>query len=189
MCMAFRLALEESVLKTPGKAEWKEISNKFMEIWQFPNCLGAVGGKHMRIQAPPESGAQFHNYKSFFSMVLMATCDAQYKFTTIDIGQYGRHMMRPYPRRSLQTDEHRIFNYRLSRARRTIENAFGILCSRWQILHQPLRMSPTNAQNLFAALCVLHHFIMVGEEMKAPQDHQYVPPNFLDRELQDGTVD
>ncbi|XP_052129021.1 uncharacterized protein LOC127750705 [Frankliniella occidentalis] len=142
-------------------------------------------------------------------MVLMATCDAQYKFTTIDIGQYGslsdggvwgnsdfsldrnngRHMMRPYPRRSLQTDEHRIFNYRLSRARRTIENAFGILCSRWQILHQPLRMSPTNAQNLFAALCVLHHFIMVGEEMKAPQDHQYVPPNFLDRELQDGTVD
>ncbi|XP_028045777.1 uncharacterized protein LOC105836995 [Monomorium pharaonis] len=42
--------------------------------------------------------------------------------------QLSDYLLRPYPGRSL-TDNRRIFNYRLSRVRRTIENTFGILVS------------------------------------------------------------
>ena len=97
------------------------------------------------------------------------------------------YMMRPYPKREL-TDDSRVFNYRLSRARRTIENAFGIMTARWQILHKPLRMSPLNCENLFKAIVVLHNFVMMGEEHVAANERLYVPPNFLDVEEFDGSV-
>ena len=98
-----------------------------------------------------------------------------------------RYMMRPYPRRAL-TDEKRIFNYRLSRARRTIENTFGILTARWRILQKPLCMSPANLESVFQALVVLHNFLMMGEEMRNPTDRMYAPRDFVDVEHEDGSV-
>lgn len=65
-----------------------------------------------------------------------------------------KYLLRPYPRVQLN-DKGRIFNYRLSRARRVIENAFGILVSRWRILTKLLCCSPENAEHLVKALICL----------------------------------
>jgi hypothetical protein len=192
-------------LKTPATEEdWINISDGFSNICNFPNCIGALDGKHINIQAPPNSGSIYFNYKKTFSIVLLATCDSNYMFTMVDIGAYGsqsdggifrnsifgsrfekgtmnvsspghlsntnvnmpyvlvadeafplkNYIMRPYPGKNLSLKQ-KIFNYRLSRARRTIENTFGILVARWRILKQNICCK---VDNIVKATVVLHNF-------------------------------
>ena len=63
--------------------EWKEVAQGFASAWNFPNCVGAIDGKHVVMQAPPLSGSGFYNYKNQHSLVLMAACDSNYCFTFV----------------------------------------------------------------------------------------------------------
>ena len=47
------------------------MARQFEDKWQYPNCIGVIDGKHIAIRAPPNSGSMFHNYKMFYSIVLM----------------------------------------------------------------------------------------------------------------------
>ncbi|GFR99645.1 hypothetical protein ElyMa_001050400 [Elysia marginata] len=66
--------------------------------------------------------------------------------------------MRPFPARGLD-DRRRIYNYRLSRARRIVECAFGILAQRWAILKTTMKLQPDNAKKVVLACCILHNFV------------------------------
>jgi hypothetical protein len=67
-------------------------------------------------------------------------------------------IMKPYPYRDL-TVAQRIYNYRLSRARRCVENAFGILASRFRVMLSPMCIKPEKVDKVVIAACVLHNML------------------------------
>lgn len=78
------------------------------------------------------------------------------------------YMMRPFPRSGNLNIEKKIFNYRLSRARRLIESAFGMLVARWRIYSKPIFASVASVQKIVQATVVLHNFIIQNEKEPIP---------------------
>ena len=73
-------------VKVPSKkAEWRSISRKFEERWNFPYALGAVHGKHIRIQKP-KNGAFYYNYKHTCSIILVVITGPEYEYLCADVG-------------------------------------------------------------------------------------------------------
>ncbi|KAK4885221.1 hypothetical protein RN001_001492 [Aquatica leii] len=172
------------------------------------------------------------------NLILMAVCDANYKFIYVDIAapgsfhdsyvfresNFGRallsnqlehqwpapkqlpnsrsvlphflvadqafplhtRIMHPYPGQRLGVNKN-IFNYRLSRARRTIENTFGILAQRWRILRKPIIGDIPMCTKVVQAVVVLHNYVKVAENDVPVLHRRYCPTGMVDDE-QDGEV-
>ena len=73
----------------PNEEAWLSIINDYWIKWHFPNCIGGLDGKHFRIDYTLKSGTKFFNYKKYYSIVMLATCDANYKFTWFNLDDYG----------------------------------------------------------------------------------------------------
>lgn len=191
-------------------------------MWHFPNCGGAIDGKHVSIVKPAEEGSYYFNYKGYHSVVLLAMVDANLNFIMVDVGCNGRvsdggvieettfynklkygeldlpkeentvsnmnfvfiadeafslrkNLLKPFPREKL-TYERKIFNYRLSRARRCVENAFGVLASRFRILHTTINLHPSKVDDIVLACVVLHNFLRKNNRA------EYTPSSLLDKE-------
>ena len=64
--------------------------------------------------------------------------------------------MKPYPRHNLDDQSKLIANYRFSRARRIIENSFGILAARFRIFRHTIHAEVETVQNITKACVALH---------------------------------
>ncbi|XP_028418701.1 uncharacterized protein LOC114544198 [Dendronephthya gigantea] len=63
----------------------------------------------------------------------------------------SNRIMKPYPYRNLEKEK-RIFNYRLSIARRVVENAFGILSHRWRVFLTTIKLTPDKVKDIILQL-------------------------------------
>ena len=62
------------------------------QLWQFPCAWAAVDGCHLPIVCPaggPEARKEYHNFKNFYSIVMMAIVDAKDRFVWVSIGFQG----------------------------------------------------------------------------------------------------
>ena len=66
------------------------MATDFEEKWNFPNCIGAIDGKHVIMKCPSNAGSRFFNYKKTHSIVLLAVCGPDYEVIYADVGANGR---------------------------------------------------------------------------------------------------
>ncbi|CAK1589075.1 unnamed protein product [Parnassius mnemosyne] len=90
-CRSIVKRFKKDVILEPTEEMWRKIAEDFENLRGFPNCIGALDGKHFVIEAPANSGSIYFNYKHTFSIVLLALVDACYKFIAVDVGAYGRN--------------------------------------------------------------------------------------------------
>ena len=103
-CEVISRVVTKEYVKVPSCAlDSERISKEFENKWNFPNCVGmyilyihnynyafevmivtslqgAIDGKHIIVQAPINSGSLYFNYKGTHSLVLLAVCDAHYRY-------------------------------------------------------------------------------------------------------------
>lgn len=69
-CETIWEALQHQDMPSPNQEIWLEKSLEFKQFTDYPNCIGSVDGKHVRIQCPPNSGSECFNYKKYLMTLL-----------------------------------------------------------------------------------------------------------------------
>jgi hypothetical protein len=70
--MAVWEAMSNRFIPTPNEGKWRLIAQGFNTHANFPNCVGAVDGKLIRIEKPGRNGSLYFIYKHYCSVALLA---------------------------------------------------------------------------------------------------------------------
>lgn len=71
--------------------------------------------------------------------------------------------MKPYSGKNL-SDKQKIYNYRVSRTRQTVECTFGIFANKWRIFHTAICILPETATIIVTASVCLHNYVLREEQ-------------------------
>lgn len=108
-----------------------------------------------------------------------------YVFVADDAFPLSPCILKPYSGHQDKGSKNRIFNYRLSRARRVVENVFGIMASIFRVFRKPMLLQPEKVEKVVLACVHLHNYLR-----KSSSKNTYTPPGAFDSEqLDTGTIE
>ncbi|XP_046565389.1 protein ANTAGONIST OF LIKE HETEROCHROMATIN PROTEIN 1-like [Haliotis rubra] len=176
VCEAIMKLLLTEYVRFPKGDALKDVIRGYEERWGFPNCVGSIDGSHIPIIAPNFSHGDYLNRKGFYSLILQGTFislvmmvllpnwsknigNTQMPLVLLGDAAYPLKswLLKPYTGRANLTPAQSTFNYRLSRARMTIENAFGRLNGRWRCLQKRMDVDVEFACTVITCCVVLHN--------------------------------
>lgn len=102
-----------------------------------------------------------------------------YVFVVDDAFPLKYNIMKSYSGLQQKGSRERAYNYRLSRARRVVENVFGLLSAIFRVLWRPILLEPDKAERLVMACVYLHNFLRRNKISK----HFYTPNGTFDSEI------
>lgn len=106
-----------------------------------------------------------------------------YVFIADDAFPFSPTLMKPHKGTFTKGSKERAFNYRLSRGRRIVENAFGILASVFRVLRKPMLLQPEKAVLITMTCVLLHNFLRRSKTSRST----YTPAGTFDHE-EDGEI-
>lgn len=73
----------------PTKEEWLKIADKFYEKTKFPNCLGSICSKYVKVLVPKSKESEFDRHQKYFATAILAIVDSDMSFIDISVGVLG----------------------------------------------------------------------------------------------------
>ena len=98
-----------------------------------------------------------------------------------DIFPQKSWLMKPFPCKGLH-EHQRVYNYRLPRARRTIENAFGILSAKLRLFRKHIKANVDLVDKITKVSVSLHNYLRLTENATC------TPAGFIDSEDSTGNI-
>lgn len=89
------------------------------------------------------------------------------------------YLLRPYPKKCGLNAKKKVFNMRLSKARKSVERAFGMMAQRFRIFRKPIQLKLTNIENVIKASICLHNWLFNENEAFTDGDTEF-STNLLD---------
>nr|CAI5834587.1 unnamed protein product [Callosobruchus analis] len=78
-------------IKPPTNAEGsKKVAEDLYTMWDFPLCLGALGGRHIDFETLKSAGSFYYHYKRNSSIVLLGLTDPNHEILYVYVGMNGR---------------------------------------------------------------------------------------------------
>ena len=184
VCKALYSVLKEDYMcLSASQAWWLQLAKEFEAKGQFPHAVGTIDANAQFIAYDLGSAASQSSDGGIFKKSRLETmCISNFP----SLSNVGQSALPPIPYFLLDAHctaigDKNVFNYRHSRARRIVGNAY-ILCARFRVLLRTLELDVENSLQAVRACLALHNSLLMKKA------GAYNTPGFLDIENEHDNV-